>query len=220
MPVAMKIAAAVAAALTLGADATTLCGNATGVERGYFHSVWHDGGTGCLTLGPGGDYRVRWQLGKQGNLVAGRGWATGAVDRVVHYTARAFVPGANGYLALYGWSTDPLVEYYVVDDWGGFTPPGPEAVALGQVVSDGGTYRLYRTRRVGQPSIAGTATFDQYWSVRTERRRDPGRRAITFARHVAAWRGAGMRLGRLGYQILATEGFGSTGRSDIGVADR
>lgn len=220
MPLTVKLALAVTAALTVGADTTTLCRDATGVVRGYFHSFWHDGGTGCMTLGSQGDYRVDWQLGPKGNLVAGRGWARGTTDRVVRYTVRAFVPGTNGYLSLYGWSTDPLVEYYVVDDWGGFVPPGPDAVALGQVTSDGGTYRLYRTRRVNQPSIAGTASFDQYWSVRTERRRGSGPRAITVARHVAAWRRLGMTLGRLDYQILATEGFDSTGRSDIRLTDR
>jgi endo-1,4-beta-xylanase len=59
----------------------------------------------------------------------------------------------------------------VVDGWGTeFTPPGEDAAVLGTVDSDGGSYRLYRTQRVEKPSIRGTQTFYQYWSVRTERR--------------------------------------------------
>lgn len=155
--------------------------------------------------------------GERGNLVAGEGWAKGSPDRVVRYTARVFEPGANGYLTLYGWSRNPLVEYYVVENWGAFLPPGANATLLGTVASDGGTYRVYRTRRIDQPSIDGTATFYQYWSVRTSRRVIGAGNAITFRNHVARWRRLGLHLGTLDYQVLATEGFGSKGRSDIEV---
>ena len=40
---------------------------------------------------------------------------------------------------------------------------------------------------------------------------------ITFANHVAAWRSHGLELGRMDYQVMATEGFGSSGRSDVTV---
>ena len=188
--------------------------NATGDHDGFFHTFWHDGGRGHLTLTAGG-YETVWKLEPGGNLVAGRGWRHGSTNRIVHYRARRFEPGRNGYLALYGWSKNPVVEYYVVDSWGGLEPPGSDAVSLGTVRSDGGTYRIYRARRIGQPSIAGTATFEQYWSVRTDRRPIGPVSTITFSNHVAAWRRLGLMLGRLDYQVLATEGFGSTGASTI-----
>lgn len=206
--------------LTAAGDDATICHNVTGDRDGLFHTFWHDSGEGCLTLGNGGSYRVRWALGRQGNLVAGRGWRRGSADRVVGYRAWHFEPGSNGYLTLYGWSRTPLVEYYVVDSWGSFTPPGPSAVPLGTIESDGGTYRIYRMRRVGQPSIAGTRTFDQFWSVRTMRRLLGHNNTITFANHVAAWQRAGMTLGSLDYQVLATEGFGSTGESAVTLWDQ
>ncbi len=203
--------------LIAASDDRTICRNVTGDRDGMFHTFWYDSGEGCMTLAKNGSYQVRWALGSQGNLVVGRGWRQGSTDRVIGYHARRFNPGSNGYLTLYGWSRDPLVEYYVVDNWGNFTPPGSTAVPLGTVQSDGGAYRIYRIRRIRQPSIAGTATFDQYWSVRTERRPIGRDSIITLANHIAGWRRAGMALGSLDYQVLATEGFGSTGASAVKV---
>ncbi len=209
----------VALLLTAAGDNTILCRNVTGDHGGLYHTFWHDSGDGCMTLDRHGGYNVYWKLSKQGNLVAGRGWRRGSPDRVIGYRARQFVPGANGYLAVYGWSTNPLVEYYIVEAWGGFKPPSPDAISLGTVRSDGGNYHLYRTRRVEKPSIEGTASFDQYWSVRDERRALNRDNTVTLANHVDAWRQAGMTLGSLDYQVLATEGFGSTGASSIVLWD-
>ena len=193
------------------------CVKGTGTHDGYFYTSWQDSGSACMTLGEGGRYAVTWDLRPNSNLVVGKGWSTGSTARRVGYRA-AFDPGSNGYLTLYGWATDPLIEYYVVDNWGtGFTPPGEGAPVLGTVESDGGTYRIYRTQRVEKPSIRGTRTFDQYWSVRTSQRPQGGENTITFANHAAAWRSHGMELGTMDYQVLATEGFGSAGRADVTV---
>ena len=40
---------------------------------------------------------------------------------------------------------------------------------------------------------------------------------ITFANHVAAWRKHGMTLVAMDYQVMATEGFGSSGASAVTV---
>lgn len=212
-----RLVPALAAGACLAGDAPPLTTNATGFDRSVFYSFWHQGGDAAMRLAGRGRFAVDWRLGAGGNVVAGMGWSAGDAARVVRYRAAAFAPGRNGYLSLYGWSVDPLVEYYVVDDWGGFVPPGPDAASLGTIKSDGGTYRIYRTRRIEQPSIAGTATFDQYWSVRTERRPIGRLATITFAHHVAGWRRVGLRLGTLRYQIVAAEGFGSTGRAAVAV---
>ncbi|WNG21855.1 glycoside hydrolase family 11 protein [Cystobacter fuscus] len=194
-----------------------MCNNQTGTHNGYFYTMWKDSGSGCLNLGSDGNYSINWSLGSSGNLVVGKGWATGSTNRVVGYNAGVFNPGSNGYLTLYGWSTNPLIEYYVVDNWGGFTPPGSGATFMGTVNTDGGTYNIFRTQRVNAPSIEGTRTFYQYWSVRTSRRPTGTNNTITFANHVNAWRNVGMNLGTMNYQVLATEGFGSNGSSNVTV---
>jgi oligosaccharide reducing-end xylanase len=192
----------------------TITKNETGKHDGFYYSFWSDGsrGTASITLKPKGKYETEWT--NIGNFTAGKGWSMGKEDRIVCYSGK-FNGGSNGYLALYGWTRDSLIEYYVVENYGDWTPPG--AVSLGNFESDGGTYNIYKTRRINQPSIVGTATFTQFWSVRTTKRSSG---TITFKNHVDAWKSKGMYPGKTwDYQIMETEGYKSTGYSNITVSE-
>ncbi|MBN2007765.1 glycoside hydrolase family 11 protein [candidate division KSB1 bacterium] len=194
--------------------AQTICSSQTGTDDGFFYTHWTDGGgSACMTLGDNGNYSYSWS--NTGNFVGGKGWSTGSSSRVISYNAGVYSPSGNSYLTLYGWTRNPLIEYYVVDSWGSWRPPG--ATSMGTVTTDGGTYDLYRTQRVNQPSIDGTATFYQYWSVRTSKRSTGTNNTITFQNHVNAWASKGWNLGSHVYQVLATEGYQSSGSSNVTV---
>lgn len=198
--------------------AQTITSDTQGTHDGFFYSFWNDNqrGTASMTLGAGGNYKTTWN--NINNFTAGKGWKVGSADRVVCFEG-SYDGGSNGFLAVYGWTKDPLIEYYVVESYGSWTPPGntSDIIKKGSFQSDGGTYNVYTSTRTNMPSIVGTATFQQYWSVRTTKRSTG---TVTFANHIAAWKGFGMKMGTTwDYQIMESEGYQSTGSSNITVSD-
>jgi endo-1,4-beta-xylanase len=190
----------------------TVCNNEIGSHCGYTYEYWKDQGTGCLTLKSDG-FSVEWS--NINNLLGRRGLRPGSTNQIVTYDAN-YQPSGNSYLCVYGWTQNPLVEYYIVDSWGTWRPPGGEG-HMGTVNSDGGAYDIYRTQRVNQPSIEGTATFYQYWSVRTEKRTSG---TITVANHFDAWQSHGMNMGSLYEVSMCVEGYQSSGTADVSVSMR
>lgn len=187
----------------------------SGDHDGYFYSFWSEGGGQVsMTLGPDGNYSTTWSNIQ--NFTGGKGWRVGSRDKVICFEG-SYDGGSNGFLAVYGWTTDDLIEYYVVEDHGQWRPPGntSDIETFGTVESDGGVYDIYRSRRVDKPSIIGNATFYQFWSVRRTKRSSG---TVTFANHVDAWEATGLQLGSTwDYMIMESEGYGSSGSSNITV---
>ncbi|KAI0908958.1 concanavalin A-like lectin/glucanase domain-containing protein [Ustulina deusta] len=211
--IALAIAAAACTAIASPLDLIKRTDPGTGTNNGYYYSFWTDGG-GSVTYANGdrGSYDVSWS--SVNNFVAGKGWNPGA-SRVISYNGTWNGASVNSYLSVYGWTRSPLIEYYIIESFGTYNP-STGATKLGSVTSDGGTYDIYRTQRVNQPSIEGTSTFYQFWSVRQQHRVGG---TVTVANHFNAWTSSGLTLGTHDYQILATEGYQSSGSAHIEVWD-
>ena len=208
---AVILAAATAALPGTAKAATTICSNQTGTSSGYYYQMWSNGtGSACMTLNSGNSYSTSWS--GIGDFVAGVGWNPGS-SSTVNFSSSLSASGGTSLVSLYGWSTSPLVEYYVMENYVGSPPTA--GTYMGQVTSDGGTYNIYEHQQVNQPSIEGTATFEQYLAIRTS---PVSSGTITTSNFFNAWASHGMNLGTLNYQILATESFGGgSGNSSVTV---
>ncbi|KUJ11552.1 endo-1,4-beta-xylanase [Mollisia scopiformis] len=206
----MSVAAAIATPYELATRDTIVTTSTTGTAGGYYYSCYIESGSGVsMDIGTG-TYKLTWTTAAE-DVVAGIGWSTGAV-RTISYTGSLSASG-DSLLALYGWTTSPLVEYYVIETYGTYNP-GSAGTLKGTVTSDGSVYDIYEVVRTDAPSIQGTATFNQYLSIRQTERTSG---TITLATHFNAWAALGMDLGTFNYQIMATEGYESAGSSSITI---
>jgi hypothetical protein len=180
----------------------------------WFYTHWKDAGTTSQTVNSDGTFSVTWQGGNY-NFVGGPGWNNGNVNRKIGYNVSA--DGGASYITLYGWSRNPLVEYYILQRW--TYDPSAGATQGTTFTSNGTTWTTYRSQRVNQPSIDGTKTFYQYWSKPSQQKALGQNHEIIFADHVAAWAASGWNLGNLNdlgptpgtsdptYQVMAVEVF-------------
>jgi hypothetical protein len=213
--------ACAAALCATAASAQTITSNQTGTHDGFYYSFWKDSGDATFGLREGGRYTSQWS-NSTNNWVGGKGWNPGG-RKIVNYSGSYNVDNSqNSYLALYGWTRDPLIEYYVIESYGSYNPSSCSTgrQTYGTFQSDGATYEIVRCQRVNAPSIEGTQTFYQYFSVRQPKKGFGNiSGTITVGNHFDAWARAGLNLGNHDYMVLATEGYQSRGSSDITVSE-
>ncbi|KAL2126436.1 hypothetical protein VTI74DRAFT_923 [Chaetomium olivicolor] len=142
-----------------------------------------------------------------GDFVVGKGWKKGT-SRTISYSGSTTQSAGTVLLSVYGWTRNPLIEYYV-QEWTSNGKGSAQGTKVGTYTADGSTYELWKHQQVNQPSIAGTTTFWQYIANRVDKRPNSG--SVNMATHFAAWKKAGLNLGTHDYQVLATEGWGGAG---------
>ena len=223
--------AAAAMALTITALSVPFSASAADQQQtgktsdGYDYELWNQNyqGQASMQLGTNGGYSCSWsnienalfRTGKKlGSTKSWQDYGGIQYQYDVDYT-----PKGNSYMCVYGWTEQPTVEYYIVEAWGDWRPPGsnnPKA----KITVDGKAYDLFTSTRVNQPSIHGHETFEQYWSVRTtndaavnQRRNLKG--TITVSDHFAAWEKAGMKMGKMYEVAFNIEGYRSSGEANV-----
>jgi len=184
----------------------------------YGYEIWSAGGSNnrLIWYGPeyggGAAFRAEWSnpndfLGRVGYF-----WNTGKpytyyknVFCDFEFTrSRNGTAGNYSYLGIYGWSKDPMIEWYIVEDWYGDGIIGPSSMGnsvrkKGEFSADGEKYIIYEgTRPAGSGNIEGrNVEFQQYFSVRQKRRQSG---TISITEHFKEWERIGMKLGKNMYE--------------------
>ena len=186
---------------------------------GYSYEIWLDrtGGSGSMTLGSGGSFNTQWSAQvSSGNFLARRGrnydaskkatqYGTIVMDYAADYSASS---QGNSRLCVYGWMKDPLVEYYIIEDWVNWRPSGQSQT----VTIDGAEYEIFQLDNTGPTILGDTRTFKQYFSVRKQKRTSG---TITVSDHFKAWEKAGWNIGNLTEVALNVEGWESSGKANV-----
>jgi endo-1,4-beta-xylanase len=201
-------------------QAQTICANGTGTHDGYKYELWNSGTTedACMTLKAGGAFSCEWNdfydvMFRKG-LNFDRTPYPEVGNIIVKYGAK-FQPGLNSYLAVYGRFDHPLAEYYIVESWGEWRPPGSSSVGaslIGTFRVDDGTYEIYKAYRPSPVVIGPGISIEQYWSIRTSKRTNG---TISVSKHFDKWASLDLPLGELYDVSLLVEGYESNGQADV-----
>jgi len=212
---------------TMPSGGTSHSGSSQGTAAGMTWSLWQNGSGGTITTfstpafssswGPNsGDFlaRIGLQWGSSGKAYTSLG--TVAAD----YTeTKSGSGGGYSYIGIYGWSVNPCVEWYIVDDSYNKMPVNPGSTTnKGTVTIDGGSYILYtrNTSGTGGSRCGSTSSWLQFYSIR-QTARTCGR--ITISDHFDAWNKAGMMLGNVLEASILVEVGGGTGSIQFPVAN-
>jgi len=195
-------------------------GNAGG---GYSYDLWSDGkGSGCMTVyGVDAAFKANWM--NVGDWIARVGLSfdksktydqIGTFSSDFAYTISGVTPGGFGNVGVYGWTVNPLHEFYIEENWLG---KAPNFTKVGSFTIDGeGTYDVMTNKQTNQPNITGTnATFIQYWSVRTTPRQCGH---ISISKHFDQWKSLGLEMGKMEEARFSVEGQNNSGTIDFTTA--
>jgi len=196
--------------------------NSSGTVDGQRWFMWYSGTGGCITPYDAAGFKATWN--NSGDFLARIGlqfdetktfdqYGTLGADLSFTKTGSA---GGYSFIGIYGWSNTPLVEYYIVENSFGNGPATPYATTQrGTFNLDGASYKVYSGTKTNQPSIHGTATFQQFFSVR-QTPRQCGHVSIT--EHFKQWANMGMPLGKMYEARILVEAGGGSGSADFTTA--
>ena len=198
-----------------------------GVRDGFRYELWDQNSQGkaCMKLGKGALFNGQWSNVE--NYLARRGLGynqTQEHGEIGNFYATyncSYMPsseaGGNSYLSVYGWTVDPLIEYYIVEDWRNWIPSmSKDAIFKGTLDVDGSIYDIYECTRINQPSIKGITTFSQYFSIRRDKR-DKG--AINISEHFNKWESLGLNMGKMHEVSFVVEGYRNSGKFRFNALD-
>jgi endo-1,4-beta-xylanase len=211
---------------TLPSTGVQHSGNTQGTLGDLAWSLWSNGGGVTMTTFDRPAFRAAWGP-NSGDVLArfGVDFGNGGLtyDHYGPITAQFFeiksgTGGGYSYIGVYGFSADPCVEFYIVEDSYVAMPVKPYSTThKGTVAIDGASYDLYSgSVTAADVSSCRGAPWRLFYSVR-QTARTCGQISIT--QHFDAWKAAGMVLGDLTQVAVLAEVGGGTGSIDFPLAN-
>jgi peptidoglycan/xylan/chitin deacetylase (PgdA/CDA1 family) len=197
--------------------------NTVGSINGIGYELWADSGSNSATFYSDGSFSCSFQNAKDYLCRSGLSFdSTQTYDQIGHMYADFKLVKQNiqnvdySFVGVYGWTRNPLIEFYIVDNWLSQYRPGDWVgdTKHGDYTIDGAQYTVYENTRYG-PSIDGDTQFKQYFSIR-QQARDCG--TIDITAHFQQWEKLGMRMGNMHEAKVLGEA-GSNGSGTSGTAD-
>ena len=196
-----------------------------GTSAGLSWQVWSNGSAGCITTYSTPAFSATWN--NNGDFIGriGLQWNDtktydqyGTISAQYSYT-KTGSGGGYSYIGIYGWSTNPCVEYYIIDDsFGSFPFNAYGMTQKGTATIDGESYKLFAgtTKGTGGSRCGSATSWNQYWSVR-QKARQCG--TISITQHFDAWKAAGMAMGKMDEAQLLVEVGGGSGSVNFSTAN-
>jgi len=195
-------------------------GNKVQHINGMDYEYWKDSGNGKMLItekADNGSFFCEWSnsneiMFRSGKRYYKRDQTHSQIGNISLKFDVSYSSNGLTYLAVYGWTVDPLVEWYIVEHFISHNPKR-DFTRIGTLDADGDEYQLYHFRRINKPTILGYCTnFEQYWSVRTTGRMTG---TVDVSRHFRAWEELGLSMGRIAEINLTVESILSSGNAEI-----
>jgi len=205
-------------------------GNGTGGTGNLGWEIWSNTGEGQMTTFSTPAFVATWN--NSGGYLGRLGFEWGGfMANPVPHTARGEITaqfvskrtgtaGGYSYIGMYGWTTNPCVEWYIVDDSYGTMPINPGTTTKkGEIMIDGELYIMYTrpTTGTGGTRCANITSWMQYYSVRKKARACG---VISLSQHFREWQKLGMDMtGELLEAKILVEVGGGVGNVQLPIAN-
>ncbi len=188
-------------------------------SNGRWSTIWLVEGQANMSFPTYQKFKMEWENTK--NMVGGKGWfinnngnSNYNIGKEIKYRLQG-KSGTVDFAGVYGWTTNPPVEYYVVEKGNHFIGDG-DYEETKTYWANGSQYKFYKKRMPKLPSAVCTDCY--FWQYVSVRQNQPnwnmsGDKTINMSKHVNIWKnngftnwGANNRLGTpAAYQVFGTE---------------
>lgn len=198
--------------------------------NGIGYELWNEGGNGgSATFYDDGSFNCQMTGAKDYLCRSGLSFNSDKTHEELGHMKADFKLVKNNlsgidysYIGIYGWTREPLVEWYIVDntgsDWmpGDWVAQGASAKKHGVFEIDGAQYTVYEGDRTSYSIDGDNTYFKQYFSVR-KTKRDCG--TIDISAHFKKWEELGLKMGKLHEAKILGEAGSTSGANAKGEYD-